>query len=255
MIAVVGGLMASLELTHASTPILAAEGQPVAKAENKSEDKTVDKKEEAKAPAQENSGDSSKPTKSAEHSGVVIDADTGKPIAGATVTVTRMTSNDWRELAVTESLTDERGKYTFTIPPDQLSEGSLYIMFDVDHPQYARRHCGSYGYGMIVSNLKAGEQPWFSELKMVQGEKIVGRLLDAKQRPVAGASLRCDTRPKSGGDMELFVIGRRNLGSRRAVCLCRSTRRTHPTVHHPDQRMYEVHRDRQKARRPGRHRS
>ena len=40
----------------------------------------------------------------------MIDADTGKPIAGVTVTVTRMVSSDWRELAVTQSLTDEQGK-------------------------------------------------------------------------------------------------------------------------------------------------
>ena len=202
LIVAVGCLLTSLELTHAATPILDAASQPGSNAESKKEDKTVDKKEEAKIPAKENAGDSAKPTKSAEHSGVVIDADTGKPIAGVTVTVTRMISSDWSELAVTKSLTDEDGKYTFTIPPDQLSQALLYIMFDVDHPEYARRHCGSYGYGMIVSNLAAGEQPWFSKLKMVQGEKIVGRLMDEKQRPVAGAHLRCETQPKSGFDRD-----------------------------------------------------
>ena len=202
LIVVVGGLLASLKLTHAATPRLAAAGQPGANVENKKEDKIVDKKDEAKVPAQENAGDSGKPTKSAEHSGVVIDADTGQPIAGVTVTVTRMNSADWRVLEVTDSLTDEHGKYTFTIPPDQLSQRLLYIMFDVDHPQYARRHCGSYGYGMIKANLAAGEQPWFSKLKMIPGEKIVGRLVDEKQQPVAGAHLHCDTHPKSGRDQE-----------------------------------------------------
>ncbi|MEM9658246.1 MAG: M56 family metallopeptidase, partial [Planctomycetota bacterium] len=139
---------------------------------------------------------------SVEHSGIVIDVETGAPIAGVTVTVTRMNSHDWRELAVTESITDDNGRYTFTIPPDQLSQRLLYIMFDVEHPQYARRHCGSYGYGMIVENLKHGEQPWFSELKMVRGEKVFGRLVDEKGRPVAGAALRIDSRSKSGSGQE-----------------------------------------------------
>ena len=137
---------------------------------------------------------------SAEHSGVVTDADTNKPIAGVTVTVTRMNSKDWRELAITESTTDENGKYAFTIPPDQLSQRYLYIMFDIDHPEYARRHCGSYGYSMIVKNLENGEQPWFSKLQMVRGEKVSGRLVDENQQPIAGAQLRFNSAPKSGFD-------------------------------------------------------
>ena len=53
-----------------------------------------------------------------------------------------------------------------------------------------------------MANREAGEQPWFSELKMVRGEKITGRLVDENQRPVAGAHLRCDSSPKSGNDWE-----------------------------------------------------
>jgi hypothetical protein len=75
-------------------------------------------------------------------------------------------------------------------------------MFHLDHPQYARRHCGSYGYGMIVANLENGEQPWFSELKMVRGEKVFGRLVDENGRPVAGAQLRLNSEAKSVSDRE-----------------------------------------------------
>ena len=178
-----GGLLASLQLTHAaSTTVPAPVRQP--------------HEGDAKNVAANDEGDN----KSAEHSGVVVDADTGKPIAGVTVTVTRMQSHDWRELAITKSVTDENGRYSFTIPPDQLSQRSLYIMFDIDHPNYARRHCGSYGYGMVVKNLENGEQPWFSKLKMVRGETIVGRLVDENQRPIAGAQIRCNSASKSGND-------------------------------------------------------
>lgn len=173
-----GGLLTSLQLTHAAAAVDATQTNQREEGEEK-----VDEIQ-----------------KSAEHSGVVIDADTGKPIAGVTVTVTRMESRDWQELAVTESTTDENGKYTFTIPPEQLGERLLYIMFDIDHPEYARRHCGSYGYTMIAKNLENGEQPWFSELKMVRGEKIFGRLVDEDERPIAGAQIRCNSAPKSGYD-------------------------------------------------------
>lgn len=115
-----------------------------------------------------------------------------------TVTVTRLESHGWREIAVTKSVTDKNGKYNFTIPPDQLGERLLYIMFDIDHPEYAGRHCGSYGYGMIVKNLENGEQPWFSKLRMVRGKKITGRLVDENQSPIAGVQIRCNCPPNIG---------------------------------------------------------
>ncbi len=183
-----GGLMTSLQLTRAeSTAVREATNQLVDSDGKDSDGKdTVAKNDD--------SGNS------AEHTGVVLDADTGNPIAGVTVTVARMESYDWKELGVTKSLTDENGKYSFTIPPEQLKQPLLYILFDIDHQEYAQRHCGSYGYGMIVDNLKNGEQPWFSEFKMVRGEKINGRLVGEDKRPIAGAQIRSDCRPKSGND-------------------------------------------------------
>lgn len=181
MLFVTGGLLASLNLTRAASP------EAVADEPDKSErDKDAAVKPDA--------------GKSAEHSGMVVDADTGEPIAGATVTVTRLESLNWKQLGVTKSVTDENGKYTFTIPPEQLRERLLYILFDVDHPQYAERHCGSYGYGMIVNNMKNGEEPWFAKLQMVRGEKLSGRLIDEAGRPVSGVQIRCSCRPASGFD-------------------------------------------------------
>jgi 5-hydroxyisourate hydrolase-like protein (transthyretin family) len=183
-----GGLLTSLQLTRAESPAV-------------SESTSLSLDDEKKDSVAEND-DQQKPV---EHSGVVSDADTGKPIAGVTVTVTRMESYDWQELAISKSLTDENGRYTFTIPADQLKQPLLYILFDIDHPQYAQQHCGSYSYGMIADNLKNGEQPWFSDLKMVRGEKISGRLVDEQNRPVAGAQIRCVSKPKSNRHQQRTV--------------------------------------------------
>ncbi len=136
-------------------------------------------------------------TASVEHFGFVFDAKTDEPIDGATVVVTRMNSGDWRELAVTESTTDASGKYTFSIPPEQLQQRLLYIMFDLRHPTYAPQHCGSYGYGMIAKNLKLGTAPWFSKLYMTPGAKVSGRLVDEGGSPVAGAQLRAHSMDSS----------------------------------------------------------
>lgn len=184
LMAAAGMLLASLEFTQAAVPEGAP--QPIEQAAQKSEQaaQKSEQKPNEEAAAIEVTAES------VEHSGVVVDAQSGDPIEGATVVVTRMNSSDWRVLDSTESITDADGKYTFEIPPDQLKQRLLYILFDLRHPAYVDRHCGSYGYSMIVKNLKLGTAPWFAELKMLSGTKVHGRLIDEAGAPVANAQLR-----------------------------------------------------------------
>ena len=179
---VAGVMLASLQLTQA----VASGNQP--ENENKAAESDTNDNKQVEAP------------ESVRHLGFVFDAKTDKPIEGATVIVTRMNSSDWRELEVTESTTDADGKYTFTIPSDQLKQRLLYIMFDLRHPGHAPRHCGSYSYGMIKKNLELGSEPWFTKLKMVPGSKVSGRLVDEGGKPVAGAQLRGRSSDPSAGN-------------------------------------------------------
>ncbi len=179
---VAGVMLASLQLTQATAGGNEPENENTAAQSDTNDNKQVEAAE------------------SVQHSGFVFDAKTDKPIEGATVIVTRMNSSDWRELEVTESTTDSDGKYTFTIPPDQLKQRLLYIMFDLRHPEHAPRHCGSYSYAMIKKNLKLGSEPWFTKLKMVPGSQISGRLVDDDGKPVAGAQLRGRSSDPSAGD-------------------------------------------------------
>src|SRR5207244_1592505 len=79
------------------------------------------------------------------YSGVVVNKDTGKPIAGATVTVRRSLYGDPeikeadRVMQETKHKSDANGKYSFIIPPEQSSKRYLYIELDVEHPNYAPR--------------------------------------------------------------------------------------------------------------------
>lgn len=80
------------------------------------------------------------PSEALTYTGQVTDKLTGKPIVEATVTVRRreysryMPSEKWARLGETKHQTDAAGKYTFTIPPEQLAKSHLYIGLDVSHP-------------------------------------------------------------------------------------------------------------------------
>ncbi len=87
--------------------------------------KTVEAaKDVAKPPAtKEKSGET------LHYKGTVVDKDTGRPIAGATLVVRRSISRSTEErvLQETKHTTGEDGTYVFEIPPDQYAEPSLYI--------------------------------------------------------------------------------------------------------------------------------
>ena len=86
-------------------------------------------------------GESAKHAESLTYSGKIVDKVTGKPIAGATVTVRRslLTPNDNRMLEEPQYKTDAAGKYTFTISPEQVADRYLYIELDVSHPERSNR--------------------------------------------------------------------------------------------------------------------
>src|SRR5438034_3765241 len=73
--------------------------------------------------------------------GTVRDRETRQPIAGASVTLTRVISPDLRhDLPVAPPLqlvTDRDGGFRFTLTPQQVRNPNLLIGFDLKHPRYA----------------------------------------------------------------------------------------------------------------------
>ncbi len=63
------------------------------------------------------------------YSGTVVDKLTGKPIAGAAVTVRRslLSPSENRVLEEPQYTTDAVGRYAFSIPPEQAADRYLYI--------------------------------------------------------------------------------------------------------------------------------
>jgi beta-lactamase regulating signal transducer with metallopeptidase domain/uncharacterized GH25 family protein len=129
------------------------------------------------------------------YSGKVTDKDTGKPIAGAVVTVRRSLYGDPEVkehdqlMEASKHKTDAAGNYNFVIPPEQSSKRYLYIELDVEHPDYAPRKRFGYALSMIRKNEKLGGRPFFEHVQLWPGKPITGQILTPEGKPAVGVKV------------------------------------------------------------------
>jgi beta-lactamase regulating signal transducer with metallopeptidase domain/uncharacterized GH25 family protein len=129
------------------------------------------------------------------YTGRVTDKATGKPIAGATVTVRRSLYGDPnvkvedQVVEETKHPTDAEGKYQFTIPPEQSAQRYLYIELDVEHPEYAPRKRFGYALSMIRKNEKLGGRPFFEHVEIWPAKEITGLVRTPEGEPAAGIKI------------------------------------------------------------------
>ena len=143
--------------------------------------------ETAKSPASEPGGETLR------YGGVVKDSLTGRPVAGATVIVHRLLSGsdgDSRVVQDTRHVTGDDGRYSFTIPPEQVRIPRLYLELDVEHPNYAPNSGSGYSLAQIREEAKQGNRPFFENLKLRPAEPVTGRVETPEGRPVAGVEVR-----------------------------------------------------------------
>ena len=124
------------------------------------------------------------------YAGKVVNADTGEPISGAKVSVSRQLSRDpktgatWREIEITEHESGPDGTYSFVIPPEQVAEQFLYLEVDAHHASFAAKGRSGYAHSMIRKNLTMGEPPFYSEIKLWPGEAITGTVVSPEGKPL-----------------------------------------------------------------------
>jgi Carboxypeptidase regulatory-like domain len=126
------------------------------------------------------------------YTGKVKEIGTGKPIAGATVTVRRSILKRNSEntiLEETRHATDSNGDYSFTIPPEQVAERFLYIELDVEHPDYATQAGFGYALTMIRKNEKLGGRPFFENVELRPGKPIAGHVDRPDGAPAKSVSI------------------------------------------------------------------
>lgn len=139
------------------------------------------------------------------HTGVVVDAQTGLPISGATVSVRRELSRDpktqkWILLDETKHTTNLLGVYSFSLTAKQVAQPSLYLEVKTEHPDYQLKPWSGYSYKMLRTNAEKGDLPWFARIRLHPGEPLFGKVVDERGKPLSGTRVSYYTKagnPKS----------------------------------------------------------
>ena len=157
--------------------------------------------------------DAAKPTADAKtagetlhYKGTVVDKDTGKPIAGATVVVRRsiLRSSENRVLQETSHTTASRRHVRLRDPA-----GSVCLALPLHRagrraPRLRHRGTGSAtALSMTRKNEKLNERPFFETVELRPAKPITGRVETPEGRPAAGVLVLAYSRTdKAGGPTE-----------------------------------------------------
>ena len=210
----VGGL----SIVRLSAEPLAEQSSPSRQSEGDAGD--AEEKDTARAQAADRQGPQDKtkdkPGKDAPdpitYTGKVVDRESGKPIAGATVEVTHEFSRDpetgkWKTLHTTTHTSDESGEYSFTLPREEVAEPSLYLVVDAHHPQYQSKGRSGYSHMMIQKNLAHGEPPFFATIQLSPAEPVSSVVLQPDGKPSAGTHVMAYSKPPTAEPGRSFERG------------------------------------------------
>ena len=153
-----------------------------------------------------------------QHSGRVLDRETGEPISGATVSVKRQRSSGDELIRASSHMTNDDGEYEFKITAADL-ENRIYLVVDVEHEDYAADLGGGYSYCMLTTNEQLGQPPFFSCYRLDRAAKVSGLVVVDQGQPVSETqvigfwtfddeepcerSSLCETQTDSEGKFEL----------------------------------------------------
>jgi uncharacterized GH25 family protein len=123
------------------------------------------------------------------HKGIVFDQTTDLPIEGVKISMWFVSEEEHDDSVIsTEHVTDDQGKYEFTIPKRLLEDPVLKIRFNILHPDYVDKVGMSY---WRPPEAKTGKVRFFSEkLPLHPARTITGQLLDPRGQPAANVQIK-----------------------------------------------------------------
>ena len=131
-------------------------------------------------------------------SGVVVDANTGRPLAGAVVSLIQRTG---APLASTRrQLTDSHGRFLFS----ELPAGEGYGL-NASRYGYLPADYGRPEFGGLAARFRLGEDEWISTVRitMQRPGAVSGTVIDEHGEPVVGVFVRALTVLLAAGEQHL----------------------------------------------------
>ena len=126
-------------------------------------------------------------------SGRVIELESGKPIAGATIHVERsLRGADSAALPLwageTTIRTSTDGSFRLDFTPEQVTEPATCIALRIRHPEFVHRKCYKVPLAQLVRAQARGEEPFFSTIKLEKGVEYTGAVVIPGGKPAVGVS-------------------------------------------------------------------
>jgi hypothetical protein len=133
----------------------------------------------------------------ARYTGRVIAKGTGRPVAGATVTVTRFVfpepaTGGKRILQTTRHPTDTSGRFQFTTTPEQMAEPDLAVLLRVEHPDYPPEDQFEYDFRLVRRDDGQGDRA-LSDIELSPGRPVTGVVVTPEGRPATGVVVRASS--------------------------------------------------------------
>lgn len=137
---------------------------------------------------------------------IVVDQETGKGIAGATVRVHvwdfSLVVAPFQEVAgfgASNYVTDDEGKFTIEISPEANARAATSISVGVEHDDYVKNSESNSAYSLVRIREKEGlgERPFFERIALKRAAALWGRILSPEGAPLEGVRVRGFTRAKT----------------------------------------------------------
>ena len=146
----------------------------------------------------------SRPTGSAAMSGVVTDAVTGRPVAGAVVT---LSTADKTVVTPPRALTDSRGRFVFLSLPASEGYSLGAERFGYAYTRYGWAAPGGSRAIADISRIALAEGQWRNDVRIPlwRWGAISGRVVDERGEPVVGVVVRAFTTGRIAGNTQLVA--------------------------------------------------
>jgi hypothetical protein len=128
-------------------------------------------------------------------SGRVVDVETGKPVAGASIVLLRSIPGvppaarpSW--VGETMIRTDADGRFRLEFPPDQVAERRLSLAFRVTHPGFIPRKSLGVTLDAVIRGAAKGDKPFFETITVEKGVEYTGQIVTPAGKPASGVLYR-----------------------------------------------------------------